>query len=630
MKFLSITGPKEDIDRVADTYLSKYEFHLENALSELRTVKDLKPFIEVNPYKDLLAKSEELVSFLSNQEIVSSKPLSPIECKEIITKADSMLEDLNSKMTELKDKRIHYSDLLKQIEPFRMLDYDLEKILDFRFIRFRFGRISHEYFHKFRDYVYENLNTILYECDSDEEYVWVVYFVPASLSIKIDAIYSSLHFERIFLPNEYEGKPEEAYNTIMGKIKEIDQQIKIIRGNIINSLNNIAPQLINANETLKRLCKNHDIRKLAACTREHNRGDSSSYVFYILCGWMTAKDTKKFVKEIDGDPNVYCIIEDGQNLESTKPPTKLKNPKVFKPFEMFVSMYGLPAYNEIDPTIFLSLTYTIMFGMMFGDAGQGICLALGGLLLYKFKKQDLAAIISLAGISSTIFGLLYGSLFGYEDLIPTLWVKPMKDTMTVLMVAIGFGIFLIIVAMIMNIFNGIKAKDPEKIFFDTNGIAGLIFYISVLSTALLAFMKKSMPATIILVLLIGIPLILIFLKEPLGRLLKHKTELIPGNKGMFFLESFFELFEVLLSYITNTVSFVRVGAFALSHAGMMEVVLMLGKATESHPNLLIIILGNIFVAALEGLIVGIQVLRLEYYEMFSRFYRGNGKEFKPF
>lgn len=630
MKFLSITGPKEDIDRVADTYLSKYEFHLENALSELRTVKDLKPFIEVNPYKDLLAKSEELVSFLSNQEIVSSKPLSPIECKEIITKADSMLEDLNSKMTELKDKRIHYSDLLKQIEPFRMLDYDLEKILDFRFIRFRFGRISHEYFHKFRDYVYENLNTILYECDSDEEYVWVVYFVPASLSIKIDAIYSSLHFERIFLPNEYEGKPEEAYNTIMGKIKEIDQQIKIIRGNIINSLNNIAPQLINANETLKRLCKNHDIRKLAACTREHNRGDSSSYVFYILCGWMTAKDTKKFVKEIDGDPNVYCIIEDGQNLESTKPPTKLKNPKVFKPFEMFVSMYGLPAYNEIDPTIFLTLTYTIMFGMMFGDAGQGICLALGGLLLYKFKKQDLAAIISLAGISSTIFGLLYGSLFGYEDLIPTLWVKPMKDTMTVLMVAIGFGIFLIIVAMIMNIFNGIKAKDPEKIFFDTNGIAGLIFYISVLSTALLAFMKKSMPATIILVLLIGIPLILIFLKEPLGRLLKHKTELIPGNKGMFFLESFFELFEVLLSYITNTVSFVRVGAFALSHAGMMEVVLMLGKATESHPNLLIIILGNIFVAALEGLIVGIQVLRLEYYEMFSRFYRGNGKEFKPF
>src|SRR5699024_7108790 len=111
------------------------------------------------------------------------------------------------------------------------------------------------------------------------------------------------------------------------------------------------------------------------------------------------------------------------------------------------------------------------------------------------------------------------------------------------------------------------------------------------------------------------------------RIIEKKKDIIPGSKGMFFLESFFELFEVLLSYITNTVSFVRVGAFALSHAGMMSVVLMLAKA-ETNPNYLIIILGNIFVACLEGLIVGIQVLRLEYYEMFSRFYKGTGKEFK--
>ena len=100
---------------------------------------------------------------------------------------------------------------------------------------------------------------------------------------------------------------------------------------------------------------------------------------------------------------------------------------------------------------------------------------------------------------------------------------------------------------------------------------------------------------------------------------------------MFFVQSFFELFEVMLSYLSNTLSFVRIGAFAVSHAAMMEVVLMLGGAAEGGSiNWIVIVLGNLFVCAMEGLIVGIQVLRLEYYEMFSRFYRGSGREFKPF
>ena len=99
---------------------------------------------------------------------------------------------------------------------------------------------------------------------------------------------------------------------------------------------------------------------------------------------------------------------------------------------------------------------------------------------------------------------------------------------------------------------------------------------------------------------------------------------------MFFVQGVFELFEVCLSYFSNTLSFVRVGAFAVSHAAMMEVVLMLAGAEAGTPNWLVVVLGNLFVCGMEGLIVGIQVLRLEYYELFSRFYRGTGREFKPY
>jgi V/A-type H+-transporting ATPase subunit I len=123
---------------------------------------------------------------------------------------------------------------------------------------------------------------------------------------------------------------------------------------------------------------------------------------------------------------------------------------------------------------------------------------------------------------------------------------------------------------------------------------------------------------------------MIFLREPLTHLVEKKSEILPEQKAMFFLESFFELFEIILSYLTNSISFLRVGAFAISHAAMMGVVMLFAGAHSGDPNILVVILGNIFVAGMEGLIVGIQVLRLEYYEMFSRFYKGTGKGFKPY
>ncbi len=306
---------------------------------------------------------------------------------------------------------------------------------------------------------------------------------------------------------------------------------------------------------------------------------------------------------------------------------------------MYIRMYGLPAYNEIDPTIFVALTYSFIFGAMFGDVGQGLLLVFGGFLLYHFKKMNLAAIIGTAGIFSTFFGFMFGSIFGFEDIIDAVWLRPV-DAMTnvpfigklntVFVVAIGFGMFLILFTMILHIINGIKNHDTENIFFDTNALAGLVFYGAIVAVTGLMMAGKKMPAVIVLLIMFVIPLLLIALKEPLTHMI-DKTE--PEEKtgiGMFITQAFFELFEVLLSYFSNTLSFIRIGAFAVSHVSMMEVVLMLAGAESGSPNMVVIVLGNLFVVGMEGLIVGIQVLRLEYYELFSRFYKGTGREFKPF
>ena len=649
MKFLSITGPKADIDRVVNTYLSKYEIHLENALSELTTVQNLTPFLEINPYKEALNTAnlfcEELNSFATDTvkaetAQAAAQTMDVETALDTIRRIQTVYQDLDKKRSDLKNQLTTVDESLRVIRPFRNLDFDISSILKFRFIRFRFGRIGKEYYQKFERYIYDNLDTIFIKCDEDDQYIWGMYFVPEPESQKVKAVYSSMHFEKIYMPDSYEGTAREAFEQLAQKRSLILSDFNTVSQKRNDFLISHCREILAAQAAIARLSGNFDIRKLAACTKGKGEND----IFYILCGWMTEKDAHSFQTDIKDDSKIFCIIdgEDDEHIQPEthqQPPTKLKNPKLFKPFEMYINMYGLPAYNEMDPTWFVAITYSFIFGAMFGDAGQGLLLFIGGFLLYKFKHIALAGIISCAGVFSTIFGILFGSFFGFENLFPALWLRPMNNMMTVpfigklntvFIVAIGFGMGLILLCMVFNIINAWKAHDTEHIWFDTNSVAGLVFYGSATVSIALILTGHTLPGGILLFIMFGIPLILIFFKEPLTALVEKKSEVMPKEKGMFIVQGLFEMFEVLLSYFSNTLSFVRIGAFAVSHAAMMEVVLMLAGFESGHLNWIVVILGNLFVSGMDGLIVGIQVLRLEYYEMFSRFYKGTGRKFEPF
>lgn len=638
MKFLSITGPKTDIDRVVNSYLSKYEIHLENALSELTTVESLSPFMEINPYKEALTTANSFYEELNEPTQIPVKPMEIEQALDTLRQIKADYQELNCKLTDLESQLAALDESLRVIRPFRNINYDLSSILKFRFINFRFGRIEKEYFQKFQKYVYANLDTIFIKCDEDDHYIWGVYFVPQMDAQKVKAVYSSMHFERIYMPDTYEGTAKAAFEQLSRQRDQLESEWNAANEQKSDFLQTHQTEIVSARNAIAQLSSNFDVRKLAACTH----GDTD--VFYILCGWMTEKDARSFQSDIKDDERIFCII-DGEDNEHLKPglhqqpPTKLKNPKLFKPFEMYIKMYGLPAYNEMDPTWFVALTYSFIFGAMFGDVGQGLMLFIGGFLLYKFKNITLAGIISCAGLFSTFFGFMFGSIFGFEDVIPALWLRPMNNMMsvpfigklnTVFIIAIGFGMGIILLCMVFNILNSWRIGDIEHIWFDTNSVAGLVFYGSAVLSIVLILNGRTLPGGIVLFLMFGVPLILIFLKEPLTALIEKKSNVMPKEKGMFIVQGVFEMFEVLLSYFSNTLSFVRIGAFAVSHAAMMEVVLMLAGAESGNLNWVIVILGNLFVSGMEGLIVGIQVLRLEYYEMFSRFYKGTGRKFEPF
>lgn len=636
MKFLSISGPKADIDRVTDEYLSRYEIQLENAMSELKTVSDLTPYIETNPYKDALAKANHLASLLKNPEsaAVSAIPLSLEKASELVTEADAFIASKEAEKEVLEKELSELSGSFDMIVPFKGLNHNISSILHFKHVKFRFGRIPMEYMEKMERYIYDSLDTLFFECCRDEDYIWGVYFVPAVKSDSVDAIYASMHFEHIFIPDTYEGTPDQAAAALKSKIDTVQEKLAAVNQEIDGYLISKKRDLISAQKKLSSYSINFDVRRLSACTKQQNHS------FYILCGWMTEKDADAFRREVENDKDLYCIIEDDHNNVYSKPPTKLKNPGLIRPFEMYTKMYGLPTYGEFDPTILIAITYSFFFGFMFGDVGQGLCLLVGGFLLYRFKKMNLAGIISCCGVFSTFFGFMFGSIFGFEDVIQPVWLRPVDamtrlpfignlNTVFVVTVAIGMGVILL--SMLLNIINMFRSREKGEALFDTNGIAGFVFYGALVATVVLFMTGNKVPGAIVLVIMFVVPLVIIACKEPLTAWVEKKPELMPKSKGMFIVQAIFELIEVLLSYFSNTLSFVRVGAFAVSHAAMMQVVMMLaGAENGGMPNIPVVIIGNLFVCGMEGLIVGIQVLRLEYYELFSRFYKGGGREFKPY
>ena len=634
MKFVNISGPRDDIDRVMDLYLSRYEIQLESALSELKTVENLRPFVEINPYRDALLKAQQYVGLLHEPEAVRPDPSIGLdEIFELIRETNEKYLTFQSRKDVLKRQQEELQAKQKVIEPFRPMEGDLGRLLSFRYITCRFGKLPVEQYQKLERYLLSDLGAIFVKGQQTESEVYGAYFVSPGEAQKVEAVLRSLHFERIEVPNQYSGTPEQACQEMAKQVFDLQKQMDDIDREAAEALAENAPRLVAARNRLEELAHNFDARKMAA------RVEDKKEDYYILCGWMADDDVEKFMEEAKDDDKVFIVVEDDHDSYFGEPPTKLDNPKVFRPFEMFVRMYGLPAHGEIDPTVFVGITYSFIFGVMFGDVGQGLLLVIGGALIYHFKKAALAGIIATAGIFSTIFGFVFGSIFGFEDIIEPLWLRPIDHMTTlpfvgklntVFIVSVAFGMGIILIAMVLHIVNGLREHDIQATWFDANGVAGLVFYGSAVAVIVLFMTGHAVPAGVVLAVMFGAPLLLILFGRPLTNRIRKRKEKEKEGKVMFLVEGFFELFETLLSYFSNTLSFVRIGAFAVSHAAMMEVVLMLAGAEEGSPNWAVIVFGNLFVCLMEGLVVGIQVLRLEYYEMFSRFYKGSGRAFDPY
>ncbi|MBN3491187.1 hypothetical protein JV173_06690 [Acholeplasma equirhinis] len=631
MKLVNLSADKEKLDEVLARFIDYPGFHPVDVGRIVSTVHGATAFEGENPTVELIEQIKEIESDLA----LSLLPVKTRELKDSIDDMHQYLVDSHAafssefkriKALETENEKI--LEALKQIENLESLDLSFDDLFNAKFISLRFGKLPFDSVERIKYYYQKPFIFIPFNEDKAHRSLWCMYVTSNEYEREIDNLFTSMYFERIYIPEFVHGTPEKAKESLRQTIVENEKSMDQLRAELRNLALQYQEKLGVIKGELEFLYLMYEARKHVV-----GLGDRIS-----ISGFIEEKNVEKF-RDYFGDIQTLEIdVDDADSDGRFQPPTKLVNNWFAKPYQVFVDMYGTPTYGDVDPTNFLAISYTILFGIMFGDVGQGLLLALFGFLLGKFKKWSLGPIVTRMGISGAFFGLIYGEIFGNEEIMHHFYESigvhflpfhPMNpdSTMTLLLGTVGIGAAFLLVSMIVNTMFKFKHKEYALAICSPNGISGILVYGFILIGIVCEMMLgiTGIFNFITIPLLIVIPIILIFLKEPLERKFHHE-KMFPDGVGGFFLEGFFELFEVILSYVTNTLSFLRVGGFVLSHAGLMLVVKSLANGGE---NLVAMALGNLFVLGLEGLLVGIQVLRLEFYEMFSRYYDGSGIIFSP-
>lgn len=528
-------------------------------------------------------------------------------------------EKLNSEMENIDDIREKLQEKNRDIDIFNMfgnINVSMSKLLKLENFNFKFGILSKEDRLRIKKN-YENIFAAIFHMGTLKE--GEVYFIiyPGDMEVDISRVLRSLNFHEIKIPEGFEKKPSEITERLTQEIKELEEKLE-------KSKKFIDEYKKDNEEGIAQTLKDK-YNKLNLEDTKTSLAVSSRY--FYLAGWISKEDSTKIYNALTDKYKVDITFHEVEDYD-IKPPTKLKNNSVFKPFELLVKMYGVPNYEEIDPTPFFAITYMLLFGSMFGDVGQGLFFAIAGILVGKFINKDFGGLVTRLGVSSTIFGFLYGSVFGLETVIKPILFNPYENINTILIMAIALGVILLIMSYSLGVTNYIRTKNFEELYFGEKGVAGFLLYISILGIASTKlFDLNSIIFDIFLIIAILCILSMIFKKVLYQKfVLKQKTALPNG----YFIESGFSIVETIISIFSGTISFIRVGAFAINHVGLFLAFSTIGNMIGTKTgSIVMIIIGNIVILGLEGLIVFIQSLRLEYYEMFSKYYIGDGREFVP-
>ena len=524
---VSIINSQNQIDNNAFTFNLENEKNLERAIE----LNHIAPFERDSMINTTIEKAKEMEEFFGIKDL-------KVDYDKIDMGVDheAFYDEIKYKSKRLREIRedLKVIDGIEEnYDYFKNVNIDLSKLSDLKYFKVRFGILDKEARFRLKKNYGNILAMIFHTATIDEGEVYLAIF-PKEVEKEIDRILKSLNWEDVEILGRYKGTAKEIlenFETEKEALKKEEKEILEYRDNFLKSNREevetaITSMLISEN------------------IEEVKRYMAKSNKYFYLSGWVSLRDKDRVEEILSKYDGLLTSFRDPIE-QGIKPPTKLRNSNFFKPFELLVNMYGVPSYTEKDPTPLFAVTYMLLYGAMFGDLGQGAVFFLAGIFLSK-KNKSFGGLLKRLGFSSAVFGILYGSVFGIEEWIKPLLIRPFENINTTLGAAIGVGIVFLIISYALGFINKITNKEYEEAFLGKEGLAGFLVFLSFVNLAASKVLNVSIvPAKLCTIIIVISLLAMILSKVIMSAITKEKIETEDG----YYIGAVFGLLETILSVV---------------------------------------------------------------------------------
>lgn len=532
-----------------------------------------------------------------------------IETEHWLAEAWKQCAPCEEQLHRIEDQTRELAELERSLQEFTGLDVDLACLRgEHEHVDMRIGSIPADNLERLQEILSLSHHLIVNVSGSGETRRILVAGRREDADV-LDSVLHAAAFQPLTIPESFDDNPEELRIELAERRDRLDEEGKALNGQLDNWRSTNRRQMQHARQMLE--CAEPYVNVRGAA---RTRGPLAA-----LQGWIPARRLERLRGKLDTELRHPFILEARRPRPDERHlvPVPGQDRGLLRPFSILVQQYGVPRFGEFDPTVLFAVTYVAMFGMMFGDVGHGAVIVLLGFLL-RHKIGAFTRLFALAGTSSIVFGFLYGSVFGVEHWIHPLWIAPMSDPIYMLRVALLWGVVFLTLGSIIAISNRLLSGDQTAALFGPGGLVSLVLYLALLGGLVSVARGNDFP--LLATVLATLTLVVLIIAQ------WRSSE---GSIGERIFTTVIETFEIVNNYIASSLSFLRVAAFSLNHVALSLAVFTLADGMGTAGYWITLVLGNIFIIVLEGVIVTIQTLRLEYYEGFSRYFYGDGTPFRP-
>ena len=615
MRHVTVTMMREDLPR-ASLVLAELETF---APDDRPLLESELPEIPGSTFRDRIRRAwghlDRLVALLGDPPHADTEPLLVLR-REQLVEIDQWLADAWKQCTpceedlhQIEDDYQELHHLEQSLHDFAGLDIDLSRLQGgHAHLDMRIGSVPSDNLARLRD-VLELSNHLILNVAGEGETLRILVAGRREDAAVLDSVLHAAAFQPLIIPESFHDNPEALREELGNRRAELDRKCEQLRGQLANWLDTNHRQFLRARQLLVAAEPYVSLHGAA-----RSRGTLAA-----LQGWIRAAHLPDVEARLSESLSLPFVLESREPRADERHlvPVPVQNHGLLSPFAVLVQQYGVPRFGEFDPTILFAVTFAGMFGMMFGDIGHGAIILLTGIALHR-KIGTFTYLFVLAGASAMLFGWLYGSIFGVEHWLHPLWIAPMSDPIYMLTVALAWGVAFLTLGSVIAIANRLLSGDQVGALFGPGGLFSLILYLSLLGGLINLAQGDGFPPAATLVIVATLILLTGY---------QWQSSDTPYGERIF--TTLIETFEIVNGYIASSLSFLRVAAFSLNHVALSLAVFTLADSMGTIGHWVTLVLGNLFIIVLEGVIVAIQTLRLEYYEGFSRYFYGDGTPFRP-